>query len=140
MITKLNLLDIEFLAFRLAKDYLEKKDEPIPAFYTCDKKKLDSCLNLPFQTAFGKDCYEGFSAKAAILFYSIIKNHPFENGNKRIAVTTLGTFSILNNRTMKIKNDKLLNISLIIADSHSKQMKLILEHLTVLFDIFIKEV
>jgi hypothetical protein len=38
-----------------------------------------------FQLAFGKDAYPTQEEKAAHLFYFIIKNHPFNDGNKRSA-------------------------------------------------------
>ena len=45
-----------------------------------------------FQSFSGKDLYPTLATKASILFYLMIKNHPFQNGNKRIAITTLLTF------------------------------------------------
>jgi prophage maintenance system killer protein len=50
---------------------------------------LESCLVTPFQSFSGKYFYPTFIAKASILFYLMIKNHPFQNGNKRIAMATL---------------------------------------------------
>jgi death-on-curing family protein len=35
------------------------------------------------QTAFGNDVYETLEEKAAHLLYFVIKNHPFNDGNKR---------------------------------------------------------
>jgi death-on-curing protein len=50
---------------------------------------LESALAAPQQTTFGEDLYPDISAKAAILFYLLIKNHPFIDGNKRTAFTCL---------------------------------------------------
>ncbi len=36
-----------------------------------------------FQSAFGQDAYPTLEEKAAHLLYFIIKNHPFNDGNKR---------------------------------------------------------
>jgi hypothetical protein len=38
-----------------------------------------------FQSVFGQDAYESIEAKVAHLLYFIIKNHPFNDGNKRSA-------------------------------------------------------
>lgn len=77
--------------------------EPIPAFHTCDIGRLESSLETPFQTYDGKYLYRGTIRKAAVLFYGLIKNHPFQNGNKRIAVLCLLVF-------LKLNKDKWLNL------------------------------
>jgi death-on-curing protein len=52
-----------------------------------DEHLLDMSVNSPFQT-FGGDLYPTLVDKAAHLTFSLIKNHPFLDGNKRIGVTT----------------------------------------------------
>lgn len=89
-IKELNIKDVEYVAFRLAQE-LMSYNEPIPELGTRFPSKLGSCLETPFQT-FGKPLYRGLKEKAAMLFYIMVKNHPFENGNKRIAVMTLLLF------------------------------------------------
>jgi len=39
---------------------------------------------VPFQKFSGKDLYPGLLSKAAMLFYLLIKDHPFQNGNKEL--------------------------------------------------------
>lgn len=48
-----------------------------------DKELLDSALNRPFQTFDGKELYPTPIDKAAAILESIVKNHPFTDGNKR---------------------------------------------------------
>ena len=48
------------------------------------------------QTFGGDDLYPSLEDKAAALFNGLLKNHPFVDGNKRTAVTTLGVFLQLN--------------------------------------------
>lgn len=50
-----------------------------------DEKLLLSALNRPFQTFDGKDLYPTAIGKSAAIFQSIIINHPFLDGNKRMA-------------------------------------------------------
>lgn len=50
-----------------------------------DESLLLSALNRPFQTFGGKDLYPSIIDKSAALFESIIINHPFIDGNKRMA-------------------------------------------------------
>jgi len=47
--------------------------------------------------------YPTLVSKASFLFYLMIKNHPFQNGNKRIAITTLFTFFILTRSSVQEK-------------------------------------
>ena len=48
-----------------------------------DKELLDSALNRPFQTFDGQELYSTTIEKAAAILESIVKNHPFVDGNKR---------------------------------------------------------
>lgn len=50
-----------------------------------DESLLLSALNRPFQTFDGKDLYPSIIDKSTALFESIIINHPFIDGNKRMA-------------------------------------------------------
>ncbi|MDD5518848.1 MAG: type II toxin-antitoxin system death-on-curing family toxin, partial [Candidatus Omnitrophica bacterium] len=81
---------------------------------------LESCLAAPFQTFTGKSLYSNLAAKAAILFYLMIKNHPFQNGNKRIAMTTLFVFLHKNRKWLKVDTQELYNFTMWIAQSPPK--------------------
>ncbi|WP_436515420.1 type II toxin-antitoxin system death-on-curing family toxin [Ekhidna sp. To15] len=48
-----------------------------------DKELLDSALNRPYQTFDGNELYPTPIDKAAAILESIVKNHPFTDGNKR---------------------------------------------------------
>jgi len=61
-----------------------------------DENLLDSAVNAPFQTCGGEYLYKSLEAKAARLGYSIIKNHPFTDGNKRIGMLAMMVFLELN--------------------------------------------
>jgi death-on-curing protein len=47
---------------------------------------LESALMRPSSSAFGQDAYPDLWSKAAALLHSIIRNHPFMDGNKRTGV------------------------------------------------------
>lgn len=116
MIKALTIQEVELIAHRLAKRIMEW-DEPIPDFETRFPNKLESCLLAPFQTFGKKPLYEGLIGKAAILFYIMVKNHPFQNGNKRIAVTTLFVFLSNNDKWLKVSNQELYNFAIWVAQS-----------------------
>ncbi|MBU4484002.1 type II toxin-antitoxin system death-on-curing family toxin [bacterium] len=113
---ELTLAHVELIAHTLAKRLMEW-DEPIPDFGTRFPGKLESCLKTPLQSFGGKYLYPKIEDKSAILFYLLIKNHPFQNGNKRIAVTSLLTFLFINNRWLKIPQDDLYELAVLVAQS-----------------------
>ena len=115
----ISIADVKFIAFRLAKEYMTF-NEPIPDFTTRFPNILESCLVVPFQTFEKKFLYKGFIEKTAILFYLMIKNHPFQNGNKRIAITTLFVFLHSNKKWLKVDNKELYNFAVWVALSNSK--------------------
>ena len=55
-----------------------------------------SALAQPEMTFSGSDLYPTIEAKAAALCYSLVTNHPFIDGNKRIGHAAMETFLILN--------------------------------------------
>jgi death-on-curing family protein len=86
-------------------------------------------LGSPRQTFGGKLLYPTLEKQASILFYSLIKNHPFENGNKRIAVMALLTFLSLNNKWLLIHPDDLYDIAIMVSKSQSEDKDKILDKL-----------
>jgi death-on-curing protein len=50
-----------------------------------DRSLLESALNRPYQTFDKHELYPSTIEKAAALFESLIINHPFIDGNKRIS-------------------------------------------------------
>ena len=108
--------EVEYIAFRLAKEHLSF-DEPIPDFTTRFPNTLESCLLTPFQKFSGKSLYSSLISKASMLFYLMIKNHPFQNGNKRIAITTLLIFLQNNGKWLKADIQTFYNFTVWVAQS-----------------------
>lgn len=122
-IRTVSVKEVEYTAFRLARE-LMTRDEPIPDFGTRFPNILESCLKVPFQTFNKRSLYRGLVGKGAILFYLLVKNHPFENGNKRIAVITLFLFLLKNNKWLKVDNDELYRFAKGVAASDPKSTDL----------------
>jgi death-on-curing family protein len=119
-IKRINLADVEYTAFQLAKKFMEWS-EPIPDFETRFPDKLESCIETPFQTFDRKSLYKGLIGKSAILFYLMIKNHPFQNGNKRIAITTLILFLVQNGKWLSTSNDDIYQFACEVAESRPEE-------------------
>ena len=113
---RIGINHIEKIAHQLAVATMSW-DEPIPAFRTRYPRVLESCVATPFQTYAKRDLYPTLANKTAILFYLLIKNHPFQNGNKRIAVTAMMVFLMLNEHWMDIPPQKLYNLAVWVAGS-----------------------
>ncbi len=111
--------DVEYLAFTLARERLSY-NEPIPDFSTRFPNILESCLATPFQTFGGKSLYPDLISKVSMLFYLMIKNHPFQNGNKRIAMTTLFVFLYKNKKWLKINTKELYDFTIWVTTSNPK--------------------
>ena len=112
----ITLNDVEYVAFLLARQFLAY-EEPIPDFSTMFPNILESCILTPFQKFSGKPLYPAFVKKAAILLYLLIKNNPFQNGNRKIALTTLLTFLNLNNKWLVADDQELYNFTVWVAQS-----------------------
>jgi len=83
---------------------------------------LRGILGNVFQSAFGRDAYPSIEEKAAHLLYFVVKNHPFNDGNKRT-----GAFSFIwllqkakFRFQSKISAQTLTALTLLIAESNSK--------------------
>jgi death-on-curing protein len=122
----ITIADVEYLAFRLAKEHLAF-DEPIPDFSTRFPHVLESCVITPFQSFSGKALYPTLVDKTAILFYLMIKNHPFQNGNKRIAITIVLTFLFDNGKWLKADAQELYNFTVWVAQSPAEFKKQVVE-------------
>lgn len=82
-----------------------------------DFQTLESCLAVPFQKFSRRSLYPNLVSKAAVLFYLMIKNHPFQNGNKRIAMTTLFVFLYKNDKWLTVSPQELYNFTVWVAQS-----------------------
>ena len=119
---KVTIAEVEYVAYTLAKETMNW-DEPIPDFNTRFPSVLESCLVTPFHSFGGKPAYKGLTGKAAVLFYLLVKNHPFQNGNKRIAMTALLYLLYKNKKWLKVDNQEFYNFAKWVAASPPKLKK-----------------
>ena len=61
-----------------------------------DLAAVESALAQPRMTFGGEDLYPTIVEKASALGFSLIQNHPFIDGNKRIGHAAMETFLVLN--------------------------------------------
>ena len=96
-----------------------------------DDGLLDSALNAPFQSFDGVDAFPSIQQKAARLGYGIVKNHAFNDGNKRIGAHTMLVFLALNKIELDYTRDEFVSVILSVADSKcsfNELLNWIIEH------------
>ena len=80
-----------------------------------DLTMLLSALGRPQATFDGNELYEDVFSKGAALMDSLIRNHPFIDGNKRTAITAAGLFLRLNDYALQVENDEMVRFTLACA-------------------------
>ena len=81
-----------------------------------DINLLDSAVSGCYQTFDGVDLYPTVVEKAARIAYTLCKNHPFVDGNKRIAVTSMLVMLRLNQISLSFSQQELIILGLGIAN------------------------
>lgn len=61
-----------------------------------DRGALESAVAQPEASFGGKELYPDLASKAAALGHSLIQNHPFVDGNKRVGHAAMEVFLLLN--------------------------------------------
>jgi len=82
-----------------------------------DMGLLESAIMSCTQTFGGEDIYPTVVEKTARMTYSICKNHPFIDGNKRVAVTVLLVTLQMNGISIKHTQQELIALGLSLANS-----------------------
>lgn len=86
-----------------------------------DQTLLESALYNALSTFDGKELYPTIEDKCANICFSLIKNHPFIDGNKRIGLFIMLILLEYNNVILRYDQSELVNIGLGIADGSLNQ-------------------
>lgn len=76
---------------------------------------LEMAVSSPFASFGGEDLYKTLEEKAEQLCNSLIRNHPFLDGNKRIGILAMLVFLDLNGKKLNIINEEIVSLGLGIA-------------------------
>ena len=82
-----------------------------------DVALLESAVARPQATFDGVDLYPDLFCKAAALMDSLIRNHPFVDGNKRPGITAAALFLRQNGRYLTATNSELEAFTLYVTES-----------------------
>ncbi|GAA0093023.1 type II toxin-antitoxin system death-on-curing family toxin [Paraclostridium bifermentans] len=80
-----------------------------------DEGLIDSALDRHKATFGGEDLYTSVEEKIAVTTHSLIANHGFIDGNKRIGVIALDVLSTLNNIKLEYEQKDMIELGLKVA-------------------------
>ena len=80
-----------------------------------DLGALESSVNQPHASFGGVELYPDLVTKAAALCFSLVMNHPFLDGNKRVGHAAMETFLVLNGHEINSNVDEQEKIILNVA-------------------------
>ena len=90
-----------------------------------DENMLDASINSPFHTFGGQFLYPTVQAMAAHLAFSLVKNHPFLDGNKRIGIFAMLVFLKVNGFQIICTDNELETLGWGLADDSISEVNLL---------------
>ncbi len=85
---------------------------------------LESAIAQPRMTVAGEEAYPSLEGKAAALCYSLVNNHPFLDGNKRVGHAAMEVFLVLNGMEISAGVDDQERVILSVAASRMRREEL----------------
>jgi death-on-curing protein len=80
-----------------------------------DRAALESAVARPQMTFGGDDLYPDVAPKAAALMHSLVQNHPFVDGNKRVGAHAMALFLLANGLEPEFAPAELTEMTLAVA-------------------------
>ena len=80
-----------------------------------DRGALEAAAARPSATFDGEDLYPDLASKAAALMHSLVQNHPFIDGNKRVGVMAAELFLLVNGAELAVNDHDLEQLTWSVA-------------------------
>lgn len=80
-----------------------------------DRGGLESAAARPAMTFGGEDLYPDLASKTAALMHSLVMNHTFVDGNKRVGAAAAELFVLLNESRLDASDSELEDLTLAVA-------------------------
>jgi death-on-curing protein len=80
-----------------------------------DQGGLESAVARPAMTFGGEDLYPDHASKAAALMHSLVMNHPYVDGNKRVGAHAAILFLRMNGQRLEMTSTELEELTLTVA-------------------------
>ncbi len=117
---------------KLKKDLISKKQASELFGKEREEGSLEKIVGAIYQSYGGKSLYSNIKEKASHLFYFVIKDHPFIDGNKRSASLLFILFLSKNNLLFRKNGEKtmgdsaLVALALLVAESNPKDKEIMI--------------
>jgi death on curing protein len=95
-------------------------------FAVANNAGLLTALTNPFQGAFGQEAFPTLIDKAAALVFFLVNNHPFYDGNKRIAGAALRLFLKRNGSPLRASDEELAEFTRMLTTTHDPREEWVL--------------
>ncbi len=112
---------VEVICQYLIDRYFQDPASPSELRYVVYTDKLEAALAAPAHTFEGRDLFPTVFDKAACLFRSLVKDHPFLDGNKRTAVVATVVFLNVNGYRIVALKGELYRLALGVARSRDNE-------------------
>jgi death on curing protein len=99
-----------------------------------DRGLLESAIAMPLSTFGGVDLHVGLPEKAAAYHFHLCANHPFMDGNKRVAVAAAEVFLLINRQELSANDNDVEELTLGVAAGRLSK-----DHVIEFFARFVKE-
>lgn len=124
--------DVYRITYEECKNLVSKMEDSFKSSvfgHEKEKGKVEGILAAVYQNVFGQDVYPSVEEKAANLLYFMIKDHPYDDGCKRIAASLFLEFLHKNNLLYKgeekrLSEGALVAITLMIAESRAEEKEI----------------
>jgi death-on-curing family protein len=101
----------------LKSNLIDKKEATVLFGQEKNQGSLDSIFKNVFQNVFGQELYPSIEEKAAHILYFLVKNHPFNDGNKRSGAYAFIWLLKSFNYKHRITPETLATLTILIAES-----------------------
>jgi death-on-curing protein len=99
-----------------AQDLLDLAAITLGSYDIRDMGLLASAAARPRASAFGQDAYPELVTKAAALLHSLVRNHAFIDGNKRVGWVCMRSFLELNGQRLRFEEDAAYDLVIAVAE------------------------
>jgi death on curing protein len=114
----------ENLAFLTVEDVKElhealiRQFSPRESLTLLDAGRLESAVMAPQQSFGGNYLYQSLAEMATAYLIGLALNHPFENGNKRVAFAACSMFLRMNGYRLTLTQDEAVELTLNVVNRH----------------------
>ncbi len=80
-----------------------------------DRGMLEAAVAMPRSTFGGQELHDGLAEKAAAYHFHLCANHPFLDGNKRVAVAAAEVFLLINGHELMASDEDVTDLTFGVA-------------------------